>query len=77
MACRLARFDVAQRALERSIAIDANSVASYYQLALVYEKKNMDDRALDAWQRFESLNHDDQLKEVAQRHIQYLEAHGS
>ena len=35
VACRLGRLDVALRALERSITIDSNSVASYFQLALI------------------------------------------
>ncbi len=74
VACRLGRLDVAQRALERSIAVDSNSSASYYQLALIYEDKNMTERARDAWQRFASLNRDEQLKTVAQEHLQYLEA---
>lgn len=75
VACRLGRLDIAQRALERSVTVDANSVASYYQLALLYEKKKMNDRALDSWQRFVALTQDDTLKAVAQKHIQYLESH--
>jgi tetratricopeptide (TPR) repeat protein len=77
VACRLGRLDGAQRALERSIALDSNSVASYYQLALIYEKINRSDRAEDAWRRFMSLSHDDLLKGIAQKHIQYLESHAS
>jgi tetratricopeptide (TPR) repeat protein len=73
VASRLGRFDIAQRTLERSVALDANSVASYYHLALLYEKKGMTDRALDAWHRFVSLSQDEQLKTVAQKHIQHLE----
>ena len=74
VACRLGRLDVAQRALERSISLDSNSVASYFELGLLYEKKNMEVRALDAWHRFLTLSQDDQLKALARRHIQYLEA---
>jgi tetratricopeptide (TPR) repeat protein len=76
VACRIGSLDVAQRALEHSIAVDANSVASYYQLALLYEKKNKSDRALDAWHRFYSLSQDETLKTLAQKHIQFLESHG-
>ena len=74
VASRLGRLEAAQRALERSLSLDSNSVASYYQLALLYEKKGVTDRARDAWQRFLSLSQDDPLKEVARRHLQYLEA---
>ena len=77
VACRLGRLDAAQRALERSIAIDSNSVASYYQLALIYEKNGVLDRALDAWHRFSSLTQDERLKGLAQKHIQVLDARPS
>jgi len=76
VACRLSRWDVAQRAFERSVSVDSGSVASYYHLALIYEKNNQTDRALDAWHRFSSLNQDDVLKGIAQKHIQYLETRG-
>jgi tetratricopeptide (TPR) repeat protein len=77
VACRLGRLDVAQRVLERSIAVDSNSVASYFQLALIYEKKGVSDRALDAWHRFAALTQDERLKGLAQKHIQVLDARPS
>ena len=75
VACRLGRLELAQRAFERSIAVDSNSVASYFHLALIYEKNGATDRALDAWHRFSSLNQDEQLKAIAQKHIQVLDSH--
>jgi tetratricopeptide (TPR) repeat protein len=74
VACRLGRITVAQRAFERSIAVDSNSIASYYHLAFIYEKNGTIDRALDAWHRFLSLNQDETLKIIAKKHIQNLEA---
>ncbi len=74
VASRLGRMDVALRALEQSVASNASSVASYYHLALVYEKNGANERALDAWHRFVSLSQDETLKEVAKKHIQYLGA---
>ena len=75
VACRVGRVDEAQRALERAITLEPNSIASYYELALIYEKKNLKDRALDAWQRFAQLNNDAPLRITAQKHIQFLQAH--
>ena len=74
VAGRLGRDDVALRSLERSITLDANSAASYYQLALLYEKQKALDRALDSWNRFLELNPDDMLKVEAQKHIRFLES---
>jgi tetratricopeptide (TPR) repeat protein len=74
VALRLGNDEVAQRSLEQSIAIDANSVASYYVLALLYEKLKSSDRAIDSWNRFIELNRDDVLKVEARKHLQYLEA---
>jgi tetratricopeptide (TPR) repeat protein len=56
------------------VALESDSVASYYQLGLLYEKQGMADRAEDAWRRFLSLSGEDSLKAVAQKHIQYLES---
>ncbi len=75
VACRLGHFETAQRALERSISVDANSVASYFHLALLYEKAGVNDRAIDAWRRFSSLSQDDTLKTIAKKHLQRLEGH--
>lgn len=73
VASRLGRLEVALRALEQSIATNSGSVASYYHLALVYEKNGSKDRAVDAWHRFISLSQDEALKVVAKKHLQYLE----
>ena len=72
VAARLGRIDAAQRALELSISIDAASVGSYFQLAMIYESKRLNDRALDAWHRFAGLTQDDLLKQLAQKHIRRL-----
>lgn len=74
-ASRLGRYAEAQRALERSIVLDANSIASYYELALLYEALNLPDRGRDAWRRFAELSQTEELKLVAQKHIKYLETH--
>lgn len=74
VALRLGRDDVAQRALEHSIALDANSVASYYELALLYEKQKANDRATDSWNRFLELVTDERLKIEARKHLRYLES---
>jgi len=74
VASRLGRLEVAQRSLERSLSLDSTSVASYYQLALLYEKKKLKERALDAWRRFLTLSQDEPLKTIAQKHIRFLEA---
>jgi tetratricopeptide (TPR) repeat protein len=75
VASRLGRYDEAVRALEHSIAIDANSTASYFELALLYENKNLSDRALECWHRFAQLNQDQPLKTLAKKHIDYLQGH--
>jgi Flp pilus assembly protein TadD len=71
---RLGNDEVAQRSLEQSVAIDANSTASYYQLAFLYEKLKATDRAIDSWNRFLELTRDDVLKLEARKHLQYLES---
>ncbi len=75
VAGRMGRIDESQRALEHSLALDANSCASYYELAMIYEKKEMVDRALESWHRFLALSLDEQLKVEARKHITRLETH--
>ncbi len=77
VALRLGREEVAQRSLEHSLALDANSVASYYELALLYEKQKAIERAIDSWNRFLDLNRDELLKIEARRHIHVLESQRS
>ena len=73
VAVRFGRLEMAQRALEQSIVLQADSVASYFELAMLYESKAMNERALDAWHRFAGLSQDDVLKQMAQKHIRRLE----
>ena len=73
VALRLQRFDVAQRSLENSIALDPGSVASYYVLAMLYEHQHLPERALDMWQRFSGLSNDPVLLDAAKRHIAFLQ----
>lgn len=73
VASRLGNLGVAQRALEQSIAVNANSAASYYHLALLYEKRGLKERALECWHRFAPLTQDAALRAVAEKHIRYLE----
>lgn len=77
VALRLSRFEVALRALESSIMIEAQSAASYYQLALLYEKQKASERAIDSWHRFLDVNQDDFLKTQAQKHLRLLESRPS
>jgi tetratricopeptide (TPR) repeat protein len=74
VASRLERYEAAQRALEQSITLDANSAVSYYQLALIYEHLDQKDRAVDAWHRFAGLTQEESFKQMAQKHIRHLEA---
>jgi len=73
VAGRLGRYDAALRALEQSISVEANSVASYYHLGMIYESRGLKDRALDAWSRFAGLTQDEALKTLAQKHIRVLQ----
>jgi tetratricopeptide (TPR) repeat protein len=75
VASRLGRFAEAQRALEHSIVTDANSVASYYHLALLYEIQDQTERAMESWHRFLQLSQDEELKLIARKHVERLEGH--
>jgi len=77
VAARLGRIDAAQRALEQSMTLDSGSVASYFELALIYESKSLKERALDCWHRFQGLSQDELLKQMAQKHIRHLDMLGT
>jgi tetratricopeptide (TPR) repeat protein len=74
VATRLGNYDEALRALEHSITLEAASCASYFELAFLYEKKNMPERAVESWNRFLALSQDEPLKRIARKHIVYLQA---
>ena len=69
VAARRGHYDEARRPLEHYIAVEANSCASYYELALLYEKKGMTDLAMESWQRFIPLTQDQPLKAEAHKPI--------
>jgi tetratricopeptide (TPR) repeat protein len=74
VATRLGNYEEALRALEHSITLEAGSCASYFELAFLYEKKNMPERAVESWNRFLALSQDEPLKRIARKHIAYLQA---
>jgi tetratricopeptide (TPR) repeat protein len=74
VAFRLSRYDIAKRALEQSVILDGNSIASYYELALIYEMQPAKDPAIEAWHRFLEFNVDSSLKAGISQRLQILEA---
>lgn len=72
VALRARRFDVAQTALERAVAIDPKAQTALYSLAMLYEKQKRFPEARDTWQKFLNLSPSAELSEMARRHLDRL-----
>lgn len=72
VALQAQRFDVAQAALERAVAIDPKAQTALYSLAMLYEKIKRYPEARDTWQKFLNLSPSAELSALARRHLDRL-----
>jgi len=64
--------DNAQIAFEKVISLDNTNDKAYFMLGLIYEKKKMYSQAIDAWQKCILYTKKAEIKEIAQKHLNYL-----
>lgn len=62
----------AQLAFEKAIEIDPKNDEAHFMLALIFEKKKMDDKALYHWKLCLENTSNLNFKSIAQKHINYL-----
>lgn len=58
--------------LEKSLAIDPQSVTPNFVLAFIYEKKKDTKNAIRYWEQFLKLSNDEGMKDIAKKHLQHL-----
>ena len=58
--------------LQKALKIDRKIVAAHYMLAMVYEKEGSYNEALEKWKKIVKYSKDDNLKSLAQKHIEQL-----
>jgi Tfp pilus assembly protein PilF len=62
----------AEKALAAAAALDANSVAAHFGLGMMYEKQKRADEARAEWQKVLALTREEDVKAIAQRHLDRL-----
>ncbi|MFH1260025.1 MAG: tetratricopeptide repeat protein [Elusimicrobiota bacterium] len=58
--------------LKKSLEINPKSVAPYFSLALIYEKRKNYSLAINCWEEFLNLSDHEHLKNIARKHLKYL-----
>ena len=69
---RLGKADDAQRAFENAVRLDPKKAIAHYMLGLIYEKKNLKDKAIAAWRACLDTAVDPHLRETAIKHLNTL-----
>ncbi len=64
--------DRAQSAFEKALEIEPKNDEAHFMLALIFEKKKMDDRALYHWKICLENTANPAFKSIAEKHINYL-----
>jgi len=65
-------LDNAIEYVNKAIHKDPKNPRAYYLLALIYEKKQDYVRAIDLWEKVLEYSSKKDMKEIAQKHIDYL-----
>jgi len=71
---RLKKADDAQRAFENAVRLNPKKAIAHYMLGLIYEKKGLKDRAIQAWKACLDNTGDPQMRDTAIRHLHHLGA---
>jgi tetratricopeptide (TPR) repeat protein len=69
---RLGKADDAQRAFESAVRLDPKKAIGHYMLGLIYEKKNLKDKAIAAWKACLENATEPHLRETAIKHLNTL-----
>ena len=69
---RLQKADDAQRAFENAVRLAPNRAISYYMLGLIYEKKGMKDKAVEAWKACLANADEQRQRDTAVKHLHHL-----
>lgn len=70
---KLGDVEASQQAFEKTVALNPKSASAYYMLGLIYEKKKLVDQAISAWKACLANATEDQMKEIAQKHLAHLQ----
>lgn len=62
----------AQAAFEKALEIEPRNDEAHFMLALIFEKKKMDEKALSHWKLCLESTSNPSLKAIAEKHINYL-----
>ena len=60
--------------LKKALQLDKKIVAAHYMLAMIYEKEGAYSEAADKWKKIVKYSEDDDLKSLAEKHIEQLKA---
>ncbi|MCL2798705.1 MAG: tetratricopeptide repeat protein [Endomicrobia bacterium] len=62
----------AKENFQQALRLNRKIVAAHYMLAMIYEKEDNIEQAVDKWQKIVKYSKDDTLKSLAKKHIKQL-----
>ena len=65
-------YDEAMKEIEISISIEEDNIIAHYVLAMLYEKKKNNDKAIVEWGKVLKLNPLEEMKKFAEKHVNRL-----
>lgn len=65
-------YSKAKENFQKTLEISRKNIAAHYMLAMIYEKENNISAAIEKWQRIVKYSKNEELKELAQKHIKQL-----
>lgn len=67
-------YDNAVEYIIKALSIEPQNANLYYTLALIYEKKNDNMKAIESWQNVLKFSKNKKINEIALKHIQILQS---
>lgn len=65
-------YSLAEENLNKAISLEPRAVPAYYMLAMLYEKQQEWDKAVQKWENIIKYTRNEELKKLAEKHLQQL-----
>lgn len=65
-------YSLAEENLNKAISLEPRAVPAYYMLAMLYEKQQKWDKAVQKWENISKYTKNEELKKLAEKHLEQL-----
>ena len=65
-------YSSAEESLNKALSLEPRAVPAYYMLAMLYEKQQKMEQAIQKWENICKYTRNEELKKLAEKHLQQL-----